>query len=254
MLLVFDVGNSNTVMGIYDGDRLLNHWRLETKKERTADELGVLIKELLSFSKFTVGDIKAIAIANVVPPLSLALMGLCERYFQLSPFMVSPQIKTGLKIALDNPQEIGADRIVNAVAAYHTHKKDLIIIDFGTATTLDVLSHQGEYRGGVICPGIAISAEALFQRTSKLPHVEIAKPTHVVGTNTIACIQSGLYFGYIGMIDSLVERIQKETGKKHHVIATGGLAGLIAKDSTTINEIDDLLTLTGLKLLYTLNL
>lgn len=253
MLLVFDVGNSHTVIGIYDGNTLLDHWRLETKKERTADELGVLMKELLNFSKFSLGDITAIAIANVVPPLSLALTSLCERYFQLRPFVVSPQIKMGLKIALDNPQEIGADRIVNAVAAYQAHKKDLIIIDFGTATTLDVVSHQGEYRGGIICPGIAISADALFQRTAKLPQVEIAKPAHVVGTNTVACIQSGLYFGYIGMIDSLVERIQKEIGKKHHVMATGGLAGLIAKDSKTIAETDELLTLTGLKLLHELN-
>lgn len=254
MLLVFDVGNSNTVIGLYNGDTLLDHWRLETKKERTADELGVLTKELLSFSKYDVSDIKAIAIANVVPPLALALTGLCERYFQLIPFVVSPQIKTGLKIILDNPQEIGADRIVNAVAAYSAHKKDLIIIDFGTATTLDVVSSQGEYLGGVICPGIVISAEALFQRTSKLPRVEIVKPARVIGSNTVACIQSGLYFGYTGMIDSLVKRIQIETGKKYHVIATGGLAQLIAKDSKTIAQIDDLLTLTGLRLLYELNL
>jgi type III pantothenate kinase len=195
-----------------------------------------------------------VAISNVAPIPNEVLIEMCEKIFNLSPFFVHPGIKTGLKIPSYSLNELGSDRIVNAVAAYENYKKGVIILDLGTATTIDVVSQDGEFQGGIICPGIVTVAESLSQRIPKLPHVEITKPTHIVGTNTVACIQSGLYFGYIGMIDSLVERMQKETGKNHHVIATGGLAGLIAKDSTTIAETDEFLTLTGLKVLYELNL
>lgn len=253
MLLVIDVGNTNTVMGVYGGDELLGHWRLETKKERTSDEMGIFIKELLAFSKYGLGEIKAIAVSNVVPTLGFALGEMCKRYFGLKPFVVGSEIKSPLKIKLDNPKEIGADRVVNAVAAFQEYASDCVVIDFGTATTFDVVTKAGDYLGGAICPGVSISAEALFHRASKLPRVEIAKPERVIGTNTVACLQSGLYYGYIGLVDSLVERIRKESGKKLKVIATGGLAGLIAEDSKTIEMVDDLLTLKGLKILHGMN-
>lgn len=254
MLLVIDVGNTNTVMGLYDGDTLAGSWRLETKKERTSDEMGIFLKEILNFSKYDLTQIRAIAISNVVPTLGYALNEMCERYFQLKPFLVTSAVKSPLKIKLDNPKEIGADRIVNAVAAHAEHKRDAVIIDFGTATTFDVVTKNGDYLGGAICPGVNISAEALFQRASKLPRVEIAKPEHAIGQSTIECMQSGLYYGYVGLVDSLVERLSGEFGKKLFVIATGGLAGVIARDSKTIEKVDDLLTLKGLKLLYELSL
>jgi type III pantothenate kinase len=253
MLLVIDVGNTNTVMGVYRADELLGHWRLETKKERTSDEMGIFIKELLAFSKYGLSEIEAIAISNVVPTLGFALTEMSKRYFGLVPFVVGANVKSPLSIKLDNPKEIGADRIVNAVAAHAEYKNDCVVIDFGTATTFDVVTAAGEYLGGVICPGVNVSAEALFHRASKLPRVEIAKPERVIGSNTVACLQSGLYYGYIGLVDSLVERIRKESGKKLKVIATGGLAGLIAKDSKTIETVDDFLTLKGLKILNDLN-
>lgn len=250
MLLVIDVGNTNTVMGLYDGDTLTGSWRLETKKERTSDEMGIFLKEILNFSKYDLTQIQAIAISNVVPTLGYALHEMCERYFHLKPFLVTADVKSPLKIKLDHPKEIGADRIVNAVAAHIEHKCDAVIIDFGTATTFDVVSQSGDYLGGAICPGINISAEALFQRASKLPRVEIAKPEHAIGRSTIECMQSGLYYGYIGLVDALVTRLAVEFGKKLFVIATGGLASVIARDSKTIDKVDDLLTLKGLKFLY----
>lgn len=250
MLLVIDVGNTNTVLGVYEGDLLSGHWRLETKKERTADELGIFIKEVLAFAKYDLAQITDIAIANVVPTLTFALDEMCSRYFGIKPFVVTSDSQSPLSIRLDNPKELGADRIVNAVAAFEAYKSDCVVIDFGTATTFDVVTQKAEYLGGIICPGVSISAEALFHRASKLPRVEIARPTRVIGTNTIACMQSGLYYGYIGLVDSLVERIAGEFGKPLKVIATGGLANVIATDSKTITVVDDLLTLKGLKILY----
>lgn len=250
MLLVIDVGNTNTVMGIYRGDKLLANWRLETKKERTADELGIFFKELLGFSKIGLNDISDIAISNVVPPLAFTLQQMCKRYFNKKPFVVDHRTLGPLTLKLDNPKELGADRIVNAVAAYEEFKTDLVVIDFGTATTFDVVTKTAEYLGGVICPGIKISLEALFHSASKLPRVEITRPKRVIGHNTVDCMQAGVFYGYIGLVDSLVARMQKEFGKKLKVIATGGLAGLIAAESKSIDVVDEMLTLKGLKILH----
>jgi len=253
MLLAIDVGNTNTVIGLYEKDKVIHHWRLETKKERTSDEWGLFLKELLAFEKVQLPQISGVAISNVVPPLQRALSEMSRRYFKREPVIVGPDIKIDMPIALDNPAEVGADRIVNAVAAFHRHKTDLIIIDFGTATTFDYVTSKGEYMGGLILPGMTISLEALFDKAAKLPRVEIAKPKRVIGKGTVECIQSGIYFGYIGMIDSIVRKMEAEIGKKTKVIATGGLSKLIADGSETINEIDEFLTLDGLKMIYEWN-
>lgn len=253
MLLVIDVGNTNTVIGVFKNRQLAGHWRLETKKERTADELGILVRELLNFAKHNPENIKSIAIANVVPTMTHALNDMGARYFGVTPFTVGSASKSPLTIKLDNPAELGADRLVNAVAAFTTHRTDSLIIDFGTATTFDVVTAKGKYLGGVICPGIGISAEALFHRASKLPRVEVAKPKRVIGKNTVECMQAGLYFGYVGMVDALTARITAEFGKPLKVIATGGLAQIIAGDARSIEIVDDLLTLTGLRILHELN-
>lgn len=253
MLLCIDVGNTNMVMGLYDAENLVGNWRLETKKERTADEFGIFIKELLNFSHFKLDMISNIVISNVVPTLTYTLREMCKKYFQIEPFCIDAAVKSPLKINLDQPKEIGADRIVNAVAVFAEYKTDCIIIDFGTATTFDVVTKEGGYEGGIICPGIKISSEALFHRASKLPRVEIIRPEHVIGKNTIECMQAGLFFGYVGMVDSLVERIQEETGKEFTVVATGGLAHVINKGSKTIDHVDDLLTLKGLRFLWKYN-
>lgn len=253
MLLAIDVGNTNTVVGVFDHEKLVADWRLETKKERTADEWGIFIKELFKFSDMDIAKIDGVVISNVVPTMLFALTKMSERYIGREPFIVGPEIKIDLDIHLDNPTEVGADRIVNAVAAHHKYPGDLIIVDFGTATTFDHVSATGAYCGGVICPGIGISAEALFQRTSKLPRVDIEKPARVIGRQTIECIQSGLYYGYVGMVDSLISRMEDEIGRSAVGIATGGLAALIAGGSQKIRHVDDGLTLEGLRIIYDWN-
>ena len=253
MLLAIDIGNTNTVIGLFEEETLEHHWRLETKKERTGDEWGVYLRELFRFEKCDIGEADSVIISSVVPPMERALNNMCQRYLKTIPLYVTPEVRLNIKIVIDNPGELGADRIVNSAAAYKKFKADLIIIDFGTATTFDYVSKKGEYRGGLILPGIGISLEALLNHASKLPRIEIAKPRHVIGTNTVESMQSGIYYGYAGMIDSVVERMEKEIGRKTKVVATGGMSRLIAADSKRIEETDELLTLEGLKLIYEWN-
>lgn len=253
MLLAIDIGNTNTVMGIYDGDELIHNWRLETKKERTGDEWGVYLRELLQSVKMEIDQIDGAIISSVVPQMQRAIDRLCERYIKKKPILVGPEIKIDMPIATDNPAEVGADRIVNSVAAFHKYKTDLIIIDFGTATTFDYVSKDGEYMGGLILPGLGISMEALFSKAAKLPRVDIAKPKNIIGKSTVESMQSGIYYGYSGMIDSVVETMEKEIGRKAKVIATGGIAPLLIKESKKITDVDEFLTLEGLKLIFNWN-
>jgi type III pantothenate kinase len=259
MLLTLDVGNTNTVLGLYRlaSEELVTHWRISTLRTQTADEYGVLFLNLFSMRKVEATEISSIIISSVVPPLESTLRQVCERYFNIKPMFVEPGIKTGMPILVDNPAELGADRLVNGVAAFARYGGPCIVVDFGTATTFDVISAKGEYLGGVISPGLAISAEALFARAARLSRVDIKKPAKVIGTNTVAHLQSGLYYGYIGLVDGILERMLNEMrtpdSTTPKVIATGGLARLVADDSRFIETIDDMLTLEGLRLIYERN-
>jgi type III pantothenate kinase len=253
MLLAIDVGNTNTVFGLYRTTELLETWRIATRRDLTRDEYAIMLRGFFSMSGYTLEDVQAIAIASVVPPTLQPLADMCEKYFGRRPLVVGPGIKTGISIFYDNPREVGADRIVNAVAAFEKYKEAVVVVDFGTATTFDCVSERGEYLGGVIAPGIMISVEALFQRASKLPRVELVRPKQVIGKNTVGSMQSGIVFGYVGLVDGLVERIRREYAKPPRVIATGGLAHLIAAESSTIERVDDDLTLDGLRILHERN-
>ena len=259
MLLVIDVGNTNTVIGVFDGETLLESWRIGTSVERTTDEYGILLKELLVFSKVKRQDIDGMIISSVVPPLRQSLEGLGKKYFNLEPLIVEPGVKTGMPIHMDNPREVGADRIVNAVAGFCKHHTSLIIIDLGTATTFDFVSSQGVYEGGVITPGLGISAESLFREASKLPRVELVQPKAVIGKNTITAMQSGIVIGYAGLVDSITEKMKKEIKELYpsepapKVIATGGLVNVIAGECKSIDEVDMDLTLDGLRIIFHLN-
>jgi type III pantothenate kinase len=265
MLLVLDVGNTNTVLGVFakkendDGTdsprykRIVANWRVATIATQTVDEYGVLFRNLFAMEKIEVSGIGGIVISSVVPPLDSTLRQVCERYFNTKPLFIEPGVKTGMPVLYDNPAEVGADRIVNSVAAFEQFGGPCIVVDFGTATTFDCVSAKGEYQGGVICPGIGISADALFEKTARLPRVDIRKPARVVGTNTVGSLQSGLYYGYLGLVDGILERLLEEMGKEATVVATGGLAALIGTGSKYIKHVDDLLTLDGLRLIWERN-
>jgi type III pantothenate kinase len=253
LLLAVDVGNTNTVLGAFRGDELVGHWRIKTVAERTSDEYAVLMKSLLELDGYAWGTVRAGIVSSVVPPAVFGLQRFFKRHCGGAALIVGPGIKTGMPILYENPREVGADRIVNSVAAYEKVRGGCIVVDFGTATTWDVVTAKGEYLGGVIAPGIQISAEALYQHAAKLPRVELARPSKVIGKNTVASMQSGLLYGYAGMVDALVERLRGELEYPVKVLATGGLASLVASESKTIEECDELLTLRGLKILYDRN-
>jgi type III pantothenate kinase len=253
MLLAFDVGNTNIVLGVFQETELRDSWRITSAKFRTADEYAIVIRSLFQFRGIALEEIDATVISCVVPPVLTPLSEFCRRYLHHSPCIVGPGIKTGMPIHYDNPKEVGADRIVNAVAAYEEYRRSVIVVDFGTATTFDFVSRRGEYLGGAIAPGLSISSEALFSKASKLPRVELAQPPQIIARNTVNSIQAGLFFGYASLVDGIVNRMKKESGEDSLVLATGGLSEVIASASETIDRSDPLLALKGLRIIHARN-
>jgi type III pantothenate kinase len=253
LLLTVDAGNTNTVLGVHDGAELRGHWRLTTRREQTADEYGILVRNLFAASGFEPRSISGVAIASVVPPLTPVLVHLARSYLGQDPLVVEPGVRTGMPILYEPPGDVGADRIVNGVAAFAAYGGPVIVVDFGTATTFDVVTRKGEYVGGVICAGVGISADALFQRAARLPRVDIRNPGKVIGRSTVGSIQAGLYFGYAEMVQGIIGRIRAELGEPARAVATGGLAEALAPDIPAIEAVDPTLTLTGLRLIWERN-
>jgi len=253
LLLTIDVGNTNTVLGIHAGAELRAHWRLTTRREQTADEYGILVRNLFAASAIEPAQVGGVALASVVPPLTSVLVALSRQYLGHDPLVVEPGVRTGMPILYEPPGDVGADRIVNGVAAYAAHGGPVVVVDFGTATTFDVVTRKGEYLGGVICPGVGISADALFQRAARLPRVDVRNPGRVIGRSTVGSIQAGLYFGYASLVEGLLARIKAELGEPARVVATGGLAESLAADIEGIDAVDPVLTLTGLRLIWERN-
>ena len=249
MLFVIDVGNTNIVLGVYQEKDLLCHWRISTDRQRTADEYGILIYNLFQHNKMDTKQVRSVIISSVVPPLIVPLQRMCLRYFGGEPLIVGPGIKTGIRIHYENPREVGADRIVNAIGAYDKFGGPLIIVDFGTATTFCAIAENGDYLGGAIAPGIGISTEALFQRAAKLPRIELVMPKTVICRNTVASMQAGIILGFAGQVDQIVRRMKMELGSQAKVIATGGLANLISQESSTIDTVEPFITLEGLRII-----
>ena len=253
MLLAIDIGNTDTTLGVFEGEELRATWHMATGVHRKADEYAALLLNLLHHQGLDIAEVKDIALCSVVPPLIATFDELCQRYFHLSPLVVGAGVKTGVRIRMDNPREVGADRIANAAAAHHLYGGPIIIADLGTATTFDTVSKEGDYLGGAIAPGIGTAAEALFMQAAMLPRVELVRPKRAIGTNTITAIQSGIVFGYVGLIEGIVARIQQELGERAKVVATGGFAEVIAKETAVIDVVNPNLTLIGLRLIYLLN-
>lgn len=254
MLLAIDVGNTNTVLGVFDGTQLTHSWRLQTVRERTSDEVGLIVQGLFTQSGLAPSQVTGVVLASVVPPLTGTIAAMVERHFHQPALIVDPVTNAGMPIRYDNPAEVGADRIVNAIAAYEafgrTRNLPLIVCDFGTATTLDAVSAAGEYLGGAICPGVTISADALFQRAARLPRIDVRKPATVIGRTTVGAMESGLFYGYVGMVEGLVKRMTTELGGRAICVATGGLAAVIAPETSLIDHVDIDLTLQGLRMVW----
>lgn len=253
VIFVLDVGNTNIVLGVYEGEELKYHWRMETNRHKTEDEYGMIVKNLFQHVQLSLESIDGIIISSVVPPIMFSLERMCVKYFNITPLVVGPGIKTGLNIKYENPREVGADRIVNAVAAIEKYGGPLIIVDFGTATTYCYINEEKQYMGGAIAPGIGISTEALYSKAAKLPRIEIGRPDHIIGKNTVSAMQSGILYGYVGQVEGIVKRMKATGNSNPLVIATGGLAQLISKESDVIDVVDPFLTLKGLKLIYERN-
>ncbi len=250
MLLCIDIGNTNIVLGLYRGEELAAHWRIATDHQRLADEYAILLLELFSHRGYGVGDVEGIAIASVVPPLTGIFVSLSKEYFGCNPLVLDAGVRTGVRVRYDNPRDVGADRVANAVAAHRLYGGPVCVVDFGTATTFDAVSAEGDYLGGAIAPGIVIAMEALFAHTAKLPRIDLTRPPKAIGSNNVQAMQSGILFGYVGLVEGMVARFRQELGPHMKVIATGGLADIIAQETEAIQLVDPWITLKGLRLIY----